>query len=276
MRCRGKKQLDASGTQVPRASAVSLEEPLHGLQPPNVLALLLVERRGIDEVAHLVVHAHLGEVLVEGLLELIVDILELRPVVTADALLLLGTCERLDVADHVAVVLARLRAAIERDPRAGLFLHGHAEVGGLLLASFAAFLFLVRVEWARELPLNGITLSPTSRSSMMLTSPSVSTILKSDFFKNALISLACSYCSSSCLISACSVLTTLLAAALLKPRAARGHAGAVRCKPKALPGARREARPWRVATGRTRRGSANIALRGAGARRRAGGPDQKK
>merc|ERR1740120_451887 len=132
-----------------------LQEGLRGLQPRDVLALLLVEGRSIDEVAHLVAHADLCQVLVQGLLKLVVQILKLWAVVASDAVLLLCVGEGLHVADDIPMVLAGLRAAEERDPGAArLALDGHAEVRGLLVDGLLALLVRLWIEGASELPLD--------------------------------------------------------------------------------------------------------------------------
>eukprot|EP00408_Alexandrium_pacificum_P063037 CAMPEP_0171175512 /NCGR_PEP_ID=MMETSP0790-20130122/11266_1 /TAXON_ID=2925 /ORGANISM="Alexandrium catenella, Strain OF101" /LENGTH=118 /DNA_ID=CAMNT_0011640389 /DNA_START=148 /DNA_END=501 /DNA_ORIENTATION=- len=62
-----------------------LHKLLRGGEPAGVLALLLVERHGVDKVADLAAHAKLCQVLIKGLLHLIVQVLELRPVVGGGA-----------------------------------------------------------------------------------------------------------------------------------------------------------------------------------------------
>mmetsp|Transcript_25411 Transcript_25411/g.64769 ORF Transcript_25411/g.64769 Transcript_25411/m.64769 type:complete len:270 (-) Transcript_25411:71-880(-) len=137
------------------------QEVLGNLEPPEVLALLLVQCARVDEVADLVVHADLGKVLVQGLLELVVNILELGAVVAADSVLLLRAGEGLHIADDVAVVLAGLCAAVECQATAlGLVLDNHAEVGPLLFDSLLTLGFHVRVEGAGKLPLDAHHLVP--------------------------------------------------------------------------------------------------------------------
>merc|ERR1719215_587815 len=91
----------------------SLQEGLGNLQPVDVLTLLLVEGQCIDEVTDLVVHANLGKVLVQRLLKLVVQVLKVWAVVAADAVPLLRVHKGLQVANHIAVVLAGLGAAVE-------------------------------------------------------------------------------------------------------------------------------------------------------------------
>mmetsp|Transcript_84609 Transcript_84609/g.196730 ORF Transcript_84609/g.196730 Transcript_84609/m.196730 type:complete len:264 (-) Transcript_84609:11-802(-) len=132
------------------------EELLGKLEPADVLALLLVEGDRVDEVTDLVAHSGLREVLVKGLLQGIVEILEFGAIVATDVVLFLNTAEALHIADDVAVcLLALLRAAVEGHPRATLLvLHSDAKVRGLLLdAILLAFSVGIRIKWARELPL---------------------------------------------------------------------------------------------------------------------------
>mmetsp|Transcript_11084 Transcript_11084/g.26037 ORF Transcript_11084/g.26037 Transcript_11084/m.26037 type:complete len:255 (-) Transcript_11084:10-774(-) len=138
-----------------------LHELLRVAEPPDVLALLLVRCHGIHEVADLAAHAKLRKVFVKGLLQLVVQILELRPVVGTDAVLLLLRLVGLHHADHVAVVLPLLGAAEERQASTTLVFNGDGEFRGLALRlSCILGLIPLRVEWVSELPLHPHGLVP--------------------------------------------------------------------------------------------------------------------
>mmetsp|Transcript_68501 Transcript_68501/g.201073 ORF Transcript_68501/g.201073 Transcript_68501/m.201073 type:complete len:316 (-) Transcript_68501:41-988(-) len=146
--------LPSDGGAAPFARASCREEGLGALQPLGVLALLLVEGHSIDEVADLVAHAELRKVFVKSLLQLVIEVLELRAEVAADAILLGRRAEALHVADDVAVVLARVRAAVERHARAVLVLAGDAELSGLLSVNLAILALYLRIVRRRNLPLD--------------------------------------------------------------------------------------------------------------------------
>mmetsp|Transcript_21937 Transcript_21937/g.59945 ORF Transcript_21937/g.59945 Transcript_21937/m.59945 type:complete len:311 (-) Transcript_21937:18-950(-) len=139
-----------------------LHKLLRGGEPAGVLALLLVERHGVDKVADLAAHAKLCQVLIKGLLHLIVQVLELRPVVGGGAVLLGLGGVGLDHPDDVAVVLAVLGAAEEGHASTALVLHRDADLRCVPLRHLPilALLLAVRVEGAAELPLYAHGLVP--------------------------------------------------------------------------------------------------------------------
>mmetsp|Transcript_3123 Transcript_3123/g.4227 ORF Transcript_3123/g.4227 Transcript_3123/m.4227 type:complete len:254 (+) Transcript_3123:420-1181(+) len=131
-----------------------LQEILGDTKPSDVFPLLLVQGALINEVADLVGDAHLSEVLVEGFLQLLVDIVELGAVVAANALLFLSALEGLDISDDVPAILASFSEAIEDDAGSlRLALHCDGEVGTLIRWCLT-FLAHLGIEGAPCLPLD--------------------------------------------------------------------------------------------------------------------------